>query len=164
MDIKRVVLLSFLLFGLASAVAIFVSRELDVQKNVEYRMVTAIYTLTGATRKEVWEVENIETMTFGHRAFQYTSTWQINGRTEYLYMTGRITPVWGDYAFMSVEKQVVTDGLAEFLAELGVHIVLDRQMELADGNTSYIRLLKNDSAGMCFYHYDNNSLFCFGLR
>jgi hypothetical protein len=101
-DIKRVLLLSFLLFGLASAVAIFVSRELDVQKNVEYRMVTAIYTLTGATRKEVWEVENIETMTFGHRAFQYTSTWQINGRTEYLYMTGRITPVWGDYAFMSV--------------------------------------------------------------
>lgn len=150
--------------GLVLVVAAVYLREWGVEQNVEYRMSTALYTEKDDVQKDGGVINNIETMTFGHRSFQYTSTWQKSGRTEYLYVTGDVTPIWGDYAYMAIEKRVVTDGLSDLLSGLGVPIILDRQLELSEGSTSYVRLLKNDSSGMCFYHYDNNSLFCFGLR
>lgn len=157
----------FLIISVCSLALVVVAvylREWGVEQNVEYRMDTAIYTDRDDALSEGRAINNVETMTLGHRSFQYTSTWKKSGRAEYLYVTGDITPIWGDYAYMAIEKSVVTDGLSDLLSELGVPIILDRQLELSEGSTSYIRLMKNDSSGMCFYHYDNNSLFCFGLR
>ncbi|WP_432755271.1 hypothetical protein [Pseudomonas sp. WMBT8] len=164
MSFKKFMFLVVLVCSLVLVTLAVYLREWGVEKNVEYKMRTAIYIEKDDALKNERVINNVETMTLGHRSFQYTSTWQKAGETEYLYVTGDITPIWGAYAYMSIEKQVVTDGLRTLLSELGVPIILDRQLELSEGSTSYVRLLKNDSSGMCFYHYDNNSLFCFGLR
>lgn len=164
MTLKKALFLVALVCNLSLVVVAVYLREWGVEQNVEYRMDTAIYTNRDDAVKDGGVINNIETMALGHRSFQYTSTWQESGRTEYLYVTGDIAPIWGDYAYMTIEKRVVTDGLSDLLSDLGVPIILDRQLELSEGSTSYVRLLKNDSSGMCFYHYDNNSLFCFGLR
>ncbi|TKJ79218.1 hypothetical protein PkoCFBP13504_20780 [Pseudomonas koreensis] len=164
MNIKKNAFSVSMVLSVFSIFMVFFFRELGVEKNVEYKMTTEIYVDSDSTLLGGKFIRNVETMAFGHRSFQYASTWQKNGAAEYLYVMGRITPIWGEYAYMVVEKQVVTDGLASLLAELDVPIILDRQLQLSEGSTSYIRLVKNDSSGMCFYHYDNNSLFCFGLR
>lgn len=164
MRFKRVVFWFVLSCSLTLILAAIYFREWGLERNVEYRMSTEIYNETNGVLLGGVPLNNIETMTLGHRSFQYTSAWQKLGRTEYLYVTGSITPIWGDYAYMSIEKSVKTEGLSDLLSGIGVPIILDRQLELSEGSTSYVRLLKNDSSGMCFYHYDNNSLFCFGLR
>lgn len=164
MVIKKILVLSVVICSLILIVLAAYLREWGLEKNVEYRMLTSLYIEKDAAMKEGRVINNIETMTLGHRSFQYTSTWQDSGRTEYLYVTGDITPIWGDYAFMTIEKEVITKGLDDLLSEFGVPVILDRQLEFAEGSSSYVRLLKNDFSGMCFYHYDNNGLFCFGLR
>ncbi|MEE1864954.1 MULTISPECIES: hypothetical protein [Pseudomonas] len=138
-------------------------REWPVSKNLQYRMFTdvlPVQTYQGGYHS----VENLETMVFAHGEFKYTSTWAVDGRMEYLHISGKVYPLWGDYGYMKVSARMATEGLVELLSHLNIPLALNRQLEFSEGSYSYVRLLKNSSSGMCFYHYDSNNVFCFGVK
>ncbi|MBD9504551.1 hypothetical protein IB256_27480 [Pseudomonas sp. PDM17] len=144
------------------AVANLFLREWPLPKNAEYSLRTRV--MVAAPGLEGEYADNLETISFGHGSFRYSSTWMANGQIERLSVEGNVLPLWRNYGYMTINKREATGGLVDLLKSLRIPLALQRQLELSVGSSSYVKLLGGAGSGMCFYHYDSNNLFCFELR